>query len=138
MANERLLKRLGMWQQGKKTSPDSFDLVDSIILDLTKLLNSQRGNVLIDEEMGLSDLRSLFNGHGSPDLDALEQQLLFQITEFEPRIVSPSLTYSEENSGFGELIWRLNANTLSEAFSQDIAANIKIDINGKVLVSSAL
>jgi type VI secretion system lysozyme-like protein len=138
MANERLLKRLGMWQQGKKTGPDSFDLVDSILFDLTKLLNSQRGNVLVDEEMGLSDLRSLFNGHGSPDLDALEQQLLFQITEFEPRIVSPSLTYSEEGSGFGELIWRLNANTLSESFSQDIAANIKIDINGKVLVSSAL
>ncbi|NRA25526.1 MAG: GPW/gp25 family protein, partial [Oleispira sp.] len=92
MANERLLKRLGMWQQGKKTGPDSFDLVDSILFDLTKLLNSQRGNVLVDEEMGLSDLRSLFNGHGSPDLDALEQQLLFQITEFEPRIVSPSLT----------------------------------------------
>jgi len=43
MANERLLKRLGMWQQGKKPSPDAFDLVDSIIIDLTKLLNSQRG-----------------------------------------------------------------------------------------------
>lgn len=138
MANERLLKRLGMWQQNKKPSPDAFDLVDSIILDLTKLLNSQRGNVLIDEDMGLSDLRSLFNGHGSPDLDALEQQLLFQISEFEPRVTSPSLTYSEEISGFGELVWRLNATTLSESFSQDIAANIKIDINGKVLVSSAL
>lgn len=138
MANERLLKRLGMWQQNKKPSPDSFDLVDSIILDLTKLLNSQRGNVLIDEDMGLSDLRSLFNGHGSPDLDALEQQLLFQISEFEPRVSSPSLSYSEETSGFGELVWRLNATTLSDSFSQDIAANIKIDINGKVLVSSAL
>jgi predicted component of type VI protein secretion system len=138
MANERLLKRLGMWQQGKKPSPDEFDLVDSIIVDLTKLLNSQRGNVLIDENMGLGDLRSLFNGHGSPDLDALEQQLLFQITEFEPRVVSPILTYSEESSGFGELVWRLNANTFSESFSQDLAANIKIDINGKVRISSAL
>jgi type VI secretion system lysozyme-like protein len=138
MANERLLKRLGMWQQGKKPSPDAFDLIDSIILDLTKLLNSQRGNVLIDENMGLSDLRSLFNGHGSPDLESLEQQLLFQITEFEPRVIAPSLIYNEENSGFGELVWRLNGNTLSESFSQDIAANIKIDINGKVRISAAL
>jgi len=138
MANERLLKRLGMWQQGKKPSPDAFDIIDSIFIDLTKLLNSQRGNVLIDEDMGLSDLRSLFNGHGSPDLESLEQQMLFQITEFEPRVVGPSLTYSEESSGFGELVWRLSGNTLSESYSQDLAANIKIDINGKVRISSAL
>lgn len=138
MANERLLKRLGMWQQGKKPSPDAFDLIDSIIIDLAKLLNSQRGNVLIDEDMGLGDLRSLFNGHGSPDLGSLEQQLLFQITEFEPRVVNPSLTYNEESSGFGELVWRLNANTLSESNPQDLAANIQIDINGKVRVLSAL
>jgi predicted component of type VI protein secretion system len=138
MASERLLKRLGMWQQGKKPNPDDFNLIDSIIIDLSKLLNSQRGNVLINAEMGLSDLRSLFNGHGSPDLDSLEQQLLFQITEFESRIVNPALMYSEENSGFGELVWRLNAHTLSESNRQDLAANIKIDINGKVHISSAL
>lgn len=138
MANERLLKRLALWQQGKKTSPNSFELVDSIIADLTKLLNSQRGNVLIEEDMGLNDLRSLFNGHGSPDLEALQAQLLFQIAEFEPRLTSPSLFYNEEASGFGELVWRLNANTASESYSQELAANIKIDINGKVLVTSAL
>lgn len=138
MANERLLKRLALWQQGKKTSPDSFELVDSIIADLTKLLNSQRGNVLIEEDMGLNDLRSLFNGHGSPDLDALQAQLLFQIVEFEPRLTNPSLLYNEEASGFGELVWRLNANTASDSYAQDLAANIKIDINGKVLVTSAL
>lgn len=138
MANERLLKRLALWQQGKKTSPDSFELVDSIIADLTKLLNSQRGNVLIEENMGLNDLRSLFNGHGSPDVEALREQLLFQITEFEPRLTGSSLSYNEEASGFGELVWRLNANTASDSYSQELAANIKIDINGKVLVTSAL
>jgi predicted component of type VI protein secretion system len=138
MASERLLKRMGMWQQGQKPNPDAFDLIDSIIIDLSKLFNSQRGNVLIDEDMGLNDLRSLFNGHGSPDLDSLEKQLFFQITEFESRIISPVLTYNEENSGFGELVWRLNANTLSESNRQDLAANIKIDINGKVHVSLAL
>ncbi len=138
MANERLLKRLALWQQGTKTSPDSFQLVDSIIADLTKLLNSQRGNVLIEEDMGLNDLRSLFNGHGSPDLEALQAQLLFQISEFEPRLTSPALTYNDETSGFGELNWRLIADTISDASSQELAANITIDINGKVLVTSAL
>ncbi len=138
MANERLLKRLALWQQGKKTHPDSFELVDSIISDLTKLLNSQRGNVLIDEDMGLDDLRSLFNGHGSPDLDGLQGQLLFQITEFEPRLINPVLSYNEESSGFGELHWRLVASTASDVFAQELAANIKIDINGKVRIFSAL
>jgi|GEM_PF-2503383 type VI secretion system lysozyme-like protein len=138
MANERLLKRLALWQQGTKTSPDSFQLVDSIIADLTKLLNSQRGNVLIEEDMGLNDLRSLFNGHGSPDLEALQAQLLFQISEFEPRLTSPALTYNDETSGFGELNWRLIADTISDTSSQELAANITIDINGKVLVTSAL
>lgn len=138
MANERLLKRLALWQQGTKTSPDSFQLVDSIIADLTKLLNSQRGNVLIEEDMGLNDLRSLFNGHGSPDLEALQSQLLFQISEFEPRLTSPALTYNDETSGFGELNWRLIADTISDTSSQELAANITIDINGKVLVTSAL
>jgi type VI secretion system lysozyme-like protein len=138
MANERLLKRLALWQQGKKTSPDSFELVDSIVADLTKLLNSQRGNVLIEEDMGLNDLRSLFNGHGAPDLEALQAQLLFQIVEFEPRLKNPTLFYNEEASGFGELVWRLNALTASDTYAQDLAANIKIDINGKVLVTSAL
>jgi len=138
MANERLLKRLALWQQGKKTNPDSFELVDSIISDLTKLLNSRRGNVLIDESMGLDDLRSLFNGHGSPDLEGLQEQMLFQIAQFEPRLIKPVLSYDEESSGFGELRWRLVANTASEVFPQELAANIKIDINGKVLISSAL
>jgi type VI secretion system protein len=138
MANERLLKRFSLWQQGKKTSSDSFELVDSIIADLTKLLNSQRGNVLIDDEMGLDDLRSLFNGHGAPDLEALEAQLLFQISKYETRIKAPTINYSEETSGFGELNWRLNGNTASDVNSQELAANIKIDINGKVLVTSAL
>lgn len=138
MANERLLKRLALWQQGTKTSPDSFQLVDSIIADLTKLLNSQRGNVLIEEDMGLNDLRSLFNGHGSPDLEALQAQLLFQISEFEPRLTSPALTYNDETSGFGELNWRLIADTISDTSSQELSANITIDINGKVLVTSAL
>lgn len=138
MANERLLKRLALWQQGKKTLVDSFDLVDSIIVDLGKLLNSQRGNVLIDPDMGLNDLRSAFSGHGSPDIESLQQQMLFQINEFEPRLNSAELIYNEEQSGFGELIWRLNSTTKSETHSQDLAANIKIDINGKVLVTSAL
>jgi len=138
MANERLLKRLALWQQGKKTSPDSYDLVDSIIEDLTKLLNSQRGNVLIDDEMGLHDLRSIFNGHGSPDIEDLQQQLLLQITKFEPRLTAASLHYEEEQSGFGELCWRLNARTKSENQPQDCVVLVKIDINGKVLLSSAL
>lgn len=138
MATERLLKRLALWQQGKKTAPDSFDLVDSIVNDLSKLLNSQRGNVLIDEDMGLIDLRSLFNGHGSPDIEALQQQILFQITEFEPRLTGTSLEYDEANSGFGELCWRIIAQTKSENYSQDFAAIMKIDINGKLLLSSAL
>ena len=138
MAHERLLKRLALWQQGQKPLMDSFDLVDSIIEDLVKLLNSQRGNVLIDQDMGLNDLRSAFSGHGAPDIDSLQQQLLFQINQFEPRLSNTELIYNEEQSGFGELVWRLNARTHSETHSQDLAATIKIDINGKVQVKSAL
>jgi len=138
MAHERLLKRLALWQQGQKPLMDSFDLVDSIIEDLGKLLNSQRGNVLIDQDMGLDDLRSAFSGHGAPDIDSLQQQLQFQIHEFEHRLTNAELIYNEEQSGFGELIWRLNARTKSETHSQDLIATIKIDINGKVRIQSAL
>lgn len=137
MARERLLKRLAVWQKGMKTSDDAYDLVDSVITDIELLLNSQRGNVLIDDTMGLSDLRSVFHGHSAPDVDELNKELMYQISEFEPRIAINSLTHDEEKSGIGRLCWRLSAITRSESNAQDLIAYITIDVNGRVSVSSA-
>ena len=132
MVRERLLKRIAQWQQGMPTDPLNVPL--SIMDDLEKMLNSERGNALIDPAFGLRDLRSVFGSHGALDTDSIHKELLFQIECFEPRLVLNRFEYSEALSGYGRLVWLLSGCTKSDSDPQKLNAELSIDINGRATV----
>ncbi len=135
MSQSRLLKRLAKWQKGNQLKSNSLSVQDAILIDVECLLNSQQGNILIDENMGLNDLQGHFNSHGSPDLDDLAMQISTQITHYEPRLKSVSLTLDEEHKDLSSFNWRLTCKTNNEL---DVIALININADGRVSIKSAI
>lgn len=134
----RLLKRLAHWQQAKQGSTTSLSIQDEILLDIENLLNSQQGNVLIDEGMGLKNLQGHFQSHSAPDLEGLGNEISAQITEFEPRLKNVQVSIDEDNQDFSTFSWRFSAGGIDKYSTITLAAYIKINANGRVTVASAM
>ncbi len=133
MASERLLKRMANWQQDKKHTGNE-DLTDQILADVERLLNIQRGNVLIDADMGMPDIRTVFHSHMSPDLDDLSSQILHQITQFEPRLAKVEVSNDEsERQSQDGLLWNLKAEHIN-APGDWFEADVKVDVSGSITV----
>jgi type VI secretion system lysozyme-like protein len=134
----RLLKRLATWQQGKQGSSNHVPLQDEILLDVENLLNSQQGNVLIDNNMGLKNLQGHFQSHNTPDLEGLGNEISAQIVEFEPRLKNVRVSLDEDNQDFSTFSWRLSATCDGDFSNINLAAFIKINANGRVSIASAM
>ncbi|MAS24014.1 MAG: type VI secretion system baseplate subunit TssE [Oceanospirillaceae bacterium] len=137
MSGKRLLQRVAEWQTGKKSAEDSFDLPDSIARDIELLLNSQRGNVLIDENMGLPDLRSFFQSHSAVDTEYLTQEISQQIKSYEKRVDITNLTFDDKKNDPTQLSWQLNA-SVAGGMNQEVNAKIHIGMDGRVRVEPAV
>ncbi len=135
MSQSRLLKRLANWQQGKQYQGESLSIQDSILLDIESLLNSQQGNVLIDENMGLNDLQGNFNSHSAPNLDELAEQITTQITNYESRLKNVSLNTDEEHRSLSSYSWRMTSKTINNL---DVIALNNINADGHVSIKSAI
>jgi type VI secretion system lysozyme-like protein len=135
MSQSRLLKRLASWQQAKTANDNPLNIQELILVDVECLLNSQQGNVLIDEDMGLSDLQSNFNSHSAPDLETLATQITAQITRYEPRLINPQLTLNEDNKNLSSFSWRMACKTNSNL---DVIALINVNADGRVSIKSAI
>lgn len=138
MNQQRLLKRLVTWQQGKSSSAHMDNLSDAILTDIENILNCQQGNVLISKEMGLKDLQGHFHSHSAPDTQGLGNEIAAQITEFETRLKSVSVSVDEDNKDLSCFKWRMQATTKDSYSSLNISAYIKINANGLVTLESAM
>ncbi len=135
MSQSRLLKRFAYLQQGKQSLSESISIQESILLDIECLLNSQKGNILIDESMGMDDLQGHFNSHGAPDIEKLASQIIEQISNYEPRLNNVSLTLDEDNKDLSSFNWHLTSKTNNEL---DVIALININADGRVSIKSAI
>lgn len=138
MNQQRLLKRIATWQQGKAAANQVSNLNDAILLDVQNILNCQQGNVLINDGMGLKNLQGHFHSHSAPDLVGLGAEISAQISEFEPRLKNVSVALDDENQDFTNFVWRLSASTTGDISSSTISAYIKINANGLVTIESAM
>lgn len=134
MSQVRFLKRMSHLQKSNHSVMPSVSFEEQLLLDIEKLLNSQQGNVLIDDRMGLPDLQSQFQSHGTPDLEGLAGQIRFQITEFEPRLVDFSLLLDEDNNDVTCFSWKLNGTAVMNQLPHNILAILKIYSNGQIIV----
>ncbi len=138
MNQQRLLKRIASWQQGKQSSESAENIADSILLDIQNVLNCRQGNVLLNQDMGLKNLQGHFHSHNAPDLQGLGNEMSAQISEFETRLKNVSVSMDEDNQDFSNFVWRLSATTADNNDSLSISAFIKINANGLVTIESAM
>ena len=133
MSSQRLLKRMALWQQAKNRT-HTEDETDQILLDVEKLLSVQRGNVLIDEEMGLPDLRTVFHSQVAPDIESLGRQIQQQISQYEPRLEKVEIISEEEDRDHQDgLHWLMKAEHVNRA-GDWFEAEIKVDVIGNITV----
>ena len=137
MARERLLKRIVQWQDPKVY--EIADISEGILRDIESLLNSQKGNVLIDAQMGMPDLRSIFHSHSAPEPEVIAANMVQQLSAYEPRISDVVCEFENNGNPVGVLRWKMRAHIQqdNEHDNQpDLLANIAIDMDGRVSVSA--
>jgi len=109
---ERLLKRLRRWsteQQQAISDLIGTELAESVREDLELLLNTRRGTVLIDNEMGLPDLTRFVNGYSAPEVEELQHDILLQVKNFEPRLSGVDIRYVGDQGSVTQLAFNLSA-----------------------------
>lgn len=135
---ERLLKRIRRWnieQQSGISDIDGSELVESVKNDLELLLNTRRGTVLIDPEMGLPDLTHLTNGYSQPDVDDLQMDVMQQIKRYEPRLSSVDVKFVGDQSAQIQLAFSVTASLKQERQSIPFSIRLLMNENGSTSVT---
>lgn len=137
MSQIRLLKRLQDWQQYQGQSPpvDDSSLVASILMDVQNLLNTIQGTALINETLGLSDVKKLFVSHGNLAHNVVQDEIRGNITRFEPRIGQFALD-PDEKSPTGALRWQLTGEIPARDRTIAFLADITLTADGQITVTS--
>lgn len=134
---ERLLKRVRQWNNPDFLSLKQIegqDFVESVRSDVEELLNTRQGTVLINLAMGLPDLTHLFNGFGIPEVEQLQQQIVQQINQFEPRLSQVVIQYIGDQSKVTQLLFQCQAQLLLEKQTIPFSVRLLLNENGSVSV----
>lgn len=139
MAQLRFLKRLQQWQQydGSVPTQDDQSLIDSILADVENLLNTIQGTALINERLGLSDVKKLFVSHGSLAQDVVTEEIRYNISRFEARISSFVL---EKDSVVrtAQLGWVLHGEIPVRERSLAFQANLVLTADGRISLKARI
>lgn len=137
MAQPRLLKRLQSWQyhQGVTVSVDDVSLVDSILADVQNLLNTIQGTALIDQRLGLSDVKKLFVSHGNLAHDVIHEEIRHNIAEYEPRIKRFTLE-PDDKTPVGALKWQLNGQIPVRDRVVVFSADVVLTADGQISITA--
>ena len=94
MRERRLLERVSYWERGvdRSSQTQAETLVRSICNYLIRLLNTRQGSAPIDPLFGVPDLANVAGGLSSGATADIEEELRRVITQYEPRLLNPSVT----------------------------------------------
>lgn len=135
---ERLLKRIRRWnteEQSSISDIDGSELVESVKNDLELLLNTRRGTVLIDPNMGLADLTHLTNGYSLPDVEELKMDVMQQIKRYEPRLSSVDVRFVGDQTAQIQLAFSVTASLNQEKQFIPFSVRLLMNENGSTSVT---
>ena len=135
---ERLLKRIRRWNNDEQLALkaiDSQDYSESVRFDIEQLLNTRKGTVLINDEMGLPELTHLFNGFSLAEVDKLRVDISKQVKLFEPRLSNSRIEFSGDEEKLIELAFQMNAQLQYEKEALPFAVKIQMSESGRVSVT---
>lgn len=97
MAKLRLDERLLYTTAPRLTAGQSHDsLVRKSVMDhLTRLLNTRRGSVPIDPDIGLSDMSNIAGSFAQGTTQTICEEVVQQISRYEPRLKDPKVATSK-------------------------------------------
>lgn len=112
MSRERLLKRIRQWDRGLQdpvTRGDLAEFKQSVLNDIAKLYNTQRGTVLVNDALGLPDFTHLLSQFGSEEIMLMSQHFQEVTAQFEPRLKGTQVQYTPREEELGLLRFLITA-----------------------------
>ncbi len=103
MPGERLLKRLRKLSRGQSHDIPLSDYTDSVLADLARIYNTQKGSVLIAEDYGLMDFANLQNMLSPDEMEQLIRNIHDTTRYYEPRLSEIQVMACEKKGDFGVL-----------------------------------
>lgn len=139
MSNERLLKRLRHWGKGqveRVSRLDAGEYKKSVLADVSALYNTQKGTVLIADDMGVPDFTSLLNRFGPQEIEVITQSLRDVTEKYEPRMRNVSVRFLPRDDEYGVLRFEVYATLQFRNQDIPIEFGALVQGNGSVVVDT--
>ena len=115
----------------RKTSINFSILVDSILSNLHRLLNTRRGGVPISADFGIPEFGSVV--YTMPDsLSEFQQAIKDAIEKFEPRLRHVRIRFVESEEDVLHLCFEVRAQLVAEGDRAVLSLKTLVDANGQV------
>lgn len=135
----RLLERFSALEDPRQFAARSADrqLRDSIVVYLTKLLNTRAGSVPVDPNYGMPDMSNIAGSFALGTTESLSEAIIRQVVRYEKRLQNPRISVEEETREVitlrFELIGDVAAAQEGDAL-QPFAMTIRINSSGQIFV----
>lgn len=106
MSKERLLKRIRYWGRGQGERVSRLEAGEfrmSVLADLSLLYNTQKGTVLISDDLGVPDFASLLNRFGPQEADLITRSLREVTEKYEPRMKNVRVSFLPREDEYDSL-----------------------------------
>lgn len=139
MSAERLLKRIRYWGRGDVESVSRIDASEykkSVLEDIKDLYNTQKGTVLISNEMGVPDFTSMLNRLGPNEIETITQSLREVTEKYEPRMKNVTVRHHPREEEYGVMRFLVNAgmsfkeNDIAIEYAAIVQGNGSVEIEG--------
>ncbi len=137
MTNERLLKKLRHWSVNRLHQPKMLDVEEfkrSVLADISHLYNTQKGTVLIDEQLGVPDFSGMMSNFGAQEILLIEKAFKNVTDKYEPRVRGTTVKFMPRDDDHGILRFHISGVLILEKHTQSIEFNALINGNGSVSI----
>lgn len=137
MSRERLLKRIRHWGrgQGERVSRlEAGEYRQSVLADLSALYNTQKGTVLVADDMGVPDFASMLNRFGPKEAEMITQSLREVTEKYEPRMRNVRVNFLPRDDEYDVLRFSVAGNLEFREQDLPIEFNALIQGNGTVTI----
>lgn len=135
----RLLERFSALEDPRQFAARSADrqLRDSIVVYLTKLLNTRAGSVPVDPNYGMPDMSNIAGSFALGTTESLSEAIVRQVVRYEKRLQNPRISVEEETREVITLRFELIGDVAAVQEGdvlQPFAMTIRINSSGQIFV----
>lgn len=135
----RLLERFSALEDPRQFAARSADrqLRDSIVVYLTKLLNTRAGSVPVDPNYGMPDMSNIAGSFALGTTESLSEAIIRQVVRYEKRLQNPRISVEEETREVITLRFELIGDVAAVQEGdvlQPFAMTIRINSSGQIFV----